>query len=313
MNITAEKCTRVIIAAFIGIFITSCSADDRALDLEGYTAELEQWRSERLANLKGPTGYLNLVGLYWLSSGETRIGSAADNDIVFPAEAAPYIGELQSTPDGVVLVTTSDADVRYEGVPVSSILISDDTTASPVMLTHGSFAWTVIKRDGRFALRLRDFEHPAIAAFPAIESYPIDPSLIVDATLTLFDEPKVMNVNTTIEGLGYHPESPGSVSFDIDGESYKLEAYASGDSLFFVFGDATSGRETYPAGRFLYAKVPGEDGKTVLDFNRAYNPPCAFNAFATCPVASPRNRMQARVEAGEKYDPDVHSIPEGYH
>jgi len=313
MNITAEKCTRVIIAALVGIFITSCSADDRVFDLESYAAELEQWRSERLANLKGPTGYLNLVGLYWLSDGYTTIGSAANNDIVFPASATAYIGELQSGPEGVKLVTASDAEVRYEDVPVNSILISDDTTDSPVMLTHGSLAWTIIKRDGRFALRLRDFEHPAIAAFAPIESYPIDPDLRVTATLNLFDEPKVMNVNTTIEGLGYHPESPGSVSFEIDGEPYKLEAYASGDSLFFVFGDATSGRETYPAGRFLYADVPGEDGKTVLDFNRAYNPPCAFNAFATCPVASPRNRMQARVEAGEKYDPDVHSIPEGYH
>jgi uncharacterized protein (DUF1684 family) len=313
MNITAEKCTGAIIAAFIGVFITSCSADEQTFDLENYTAGLAEWRSERLANLKGPTGYLNLVGLYWLSPGGTRIGSAADNDIVFPAGASPYIGELQSTPEGVKLVTTPDVDVRYEGVPVSSILISDDTTESPVMLTHGSFAWTVIKRDGRFALRLRDFEHPAIAAFPTIESYPIDPWLIVDATLNLFDEPRVMNVNTTIEGLGYHPESPGSVSFEIGGEAYELEAYASGDSLFFVFGDATSGRETYPAGRFLYAEVPAEDGKTILDFNRAYNPPCAFNAFATCPVASPRNRMQARVEAGERYDPEVHSIPDGYH
>ena len=313
MNITAENCAGAIIAAFIVTFLTSCSADEPAFDVEAYGAELAQWRVERLESLKGPTGYLNLVGLYWLRDGSTRIGSAADNDIVFPQSAAPDIGELQSSANGVVLLTTTDVDVRFEDIPVSSILISDDTTGSPVMLTHGSLAWTVIKRDGRFALRLRDFEHPAIAAFPPIESYPIDPSLIVDATLTLFDEPKVMNVNTTIEGLGYHPESPGSVSFEIGSEAYELEAYAAGDSLFFVFGDATSGRETYPAGRFLYANVPGEDGKTILDFNRAYNPPCAFNAFATCPVASPRNRLQARVEAGEKYDPEVHSIPEGYH
>lgn len=101
--------------------------------------------------------------------------------------------------------------------------------------------------------------------------------------------------------------------FDIDGETYELEAYASGDSLFFVFGDSTTGRETYPAGRFLYAAVPGDDGKTVLDFNRAYNPPCAFNDFATCPVASPRNRIGARIDAGEKFDPDVHVTPDSFH
>ena len=282
------------------------------MDPETYAAELEQWRSERIANLKAPTGFLNLVGLYWLGDGYTTIGSAANNDIVFPAFAAAYIGELQSGPEGVKLVTASDVDVRYQDIPVTSILISDDTTESPVMLTHESLAWTIIKRDERFALRLRDFEHPAIAAFAPIESYPIDTSLRVTGTLNLFDEAKVMNVNTTIVGLGYHPESPGTVAFEIDGEAYELEAYASGDSLFFVFGDMTSGRETYPAGRFLYAKAPGDDGQTILDFNRAYNPPCAFNAFATCPVASPRNRLKTRIEAGEKYDPAVHSVPDSY-
>lgn len=312
MDLTAEKTSGAILVALLALIVSSCGVDEPAFDRAIYEAELEQWRSERIASLKGPTGYLNLVGLYWLSDGDTRIGSAADNDIVFPADAAPYIGELKSTPEGVTLVTAADADVRYAGIPVSSILISDDTTASPVTLTHGSLAWTIIKRDGRFALRLRDFEHPAIAAFAPIESYPIDPALIVTATLNRFDEPKVMNVNTTIEGLGYHPESPGSVRFSTGGEVYELEAYASGENLFFVFGDLTSGRETYPAGRFLYAAAPDDDDETILDFNRAYNPPCAFNAFATCPVASPRNRLKTPIEAGEKYDPAVHKIPDGY-
>jgi len=312
MDLTAEKTSGAIFAALVALIVSSCGVDEPTLDPETYAAELEQWRSERIANLKAPTGFLNLVGLYWLGDGYTTIGSAANNDIVFPASAAAYIGELQSGPEGVMLVTASDADVRYQDIPVTSILISDDTTESPVMLTHESLAWTIIKRDERFALRLRDFEHPAIAAFAPIESYPIDTSLRVTGTLNLFDEPKVMNVNTTIVGLGYHPESPGSVAFELDGVSYELEAYASGDSLFFVFGDMTSGRETYPAGRFLYAKVPGDDGKTILDFNRAYNPPCAFNAFATCPVASPRNRLKTRIEAGEKYDPAVHSVPDSY-
>jgi uncharacterized protein (DUF1684 family) len=103
------------------------------------------------------------------------------------------------------------------------------------------------------------------------------------------------------------------VEFEIGGETQTLEAYASGDQLFFVFGDATTGRETYPAGRFLYADAPGTDGKTLMDFNRAYNPPCAFNDFATCPVASPRNRMAARIEAGEKFDPTVHATPDKPH
>lgn len=309
MDLTSEKWA----AAIIVCMIAACGAKEQGIDLVAYEAEVLQWRVERLERLEGPDGYLNLAGLFWLSEGSSRIGSAADNDIVFPAYAAPYIGEIQTSADGVTLFAEPGVDVRYEDVAVKSLLISDDTTANPVTIMHRSFAWTVIKRDGRFALRLRDFEHPAIAAFPPIDYFPIDLALRVSAVLKRFDKPRVLNVETVIEGLGYRPESPGTVEFEIDGETYELEAYASGDRLFFVFGDATSGRETYPAGRFLYAQVPGEDGKTILDFNRAYNPPCAFNDFATCPVASPRNRLATRIEAGEKFDPAVHSTPGSSH
>ncbi len=309
VNHTVDKC----LVAIAACCIAACGSGEPALDLAVYEADTLQWRAERLERLKGPDGYLNLAGLFWLTEGESRIGSAAGNDIVFPAYAAPYIGRLHTTEGGVELHSEPGVDVRYEGIPVRSILISDDTTDRPVTIQHRSFAWTVIKRDGRFALRLRDFEHAAIKAFPPIDYFPIDPAFRVSGTLRRFDAPRVLNVETVIEGLGYRPESPGTVEFEIDGETHELEAYASGDSLFFVFGDATSGRETYPAGRFLYANVPGEDGKTVMDFNRAYNPPCAFNDFATCPVASPRNRISVRIEAGEKYDPATHSTPDRPH
>lgn len=309
MHNTAHK-TLVAMAACI---IAACGSDEPDLDLASYEADILQWRAERLERLKGPDGYLNLAGLFWLDHGSSRIGSAADNDIVFPAYAARYVGRLETSADGVELISEPGVDVRYEDIPVKSILISDDTTDNPVTIMHRSFAWTIIKRDGRFALRLRDFDHPAIKAFPPIDFYPIDPAFRVVGTLRRYDKPRVVNVETVIEGLGYRPESPGTVEFEIDGETHALEAYASGDSLFFVFGDATTGRETYPAGRFLYAAVPGEDGKTVMDFNRAYNPPCAFNDFATCPVASARNRMTAAIEAGEKFDPAIHATPGKLH
>ncbi len=308
MKTTAVKWLALVAFIVVAAFV----AKDLPSEPQNYEAEILDWRVWRVERLKGPFGYLNLVGLYWLDEGVTRIGSAPDNDIVFPEMAAPHIAELTTAESGVKLQAAPNVDVRYEDIPVRSILMSDDTTESPVTLTHGSLAWTIIKRDGRFALRLRDFEHPAIAAFGSIDYFDIDPGLRVTATLQPFDEPRILNVNTTIEGLGYRPWSPGKVAFDIGGETHELEAYASGDELFFVFADATTGRETYPAGRFLYSKWPDESGRTVLDFNRAYNPPCAYNEFATCPVASPRNRLSARIEAGEKYDPTVHSTPEGY-
>jgi len=301
--------------ALVGAVLLSStrSSGDVQVEPDAYEREILQWRIERLANLRAPSGYLNLVGLYWLEDGATLIGAAADNDIVFPDNAAPHVGKLQVSADGVALAAHPDADVRVEGNPVDSIFISDDTTRNPVALTHGSLGWTIIKRDGRFALRLRDFEHPSLDNFAPLTYYPIDPALRVTATLQPFEEPKILNVNTTIEGLGYRPESPGTVTFEIDGVTHELEAYSSGDRLFFVFGDQTSGRETYPAGRFVYASWPDEEGETILDFNKSYNPPCAFNAFATCPVASPRNRLKTRIEVGEIYDPETHSVPVGYH
>lgn len=307
--------TTVVKWALLGaVLLTSaCNSGEAQVEPDAYEQEILQWRMERLGNLKSPFGYLNLVGLYWLGNGTTLIGAAKNNDIIFPDNAAPYVGELQVSADGVVLAAHADADVRHEGTPVNSIVISDDTTTNPVALTHGSLGWTIIKRDGRFALRLRDFEHPALDDFAPLAYYPIDPALRVTATLQPFEEPKILNVKTTIEGLGYRPESPGTVTFEIDGATHELEAYSSGDRLFFVFADQTSGRETYPAGRFVYASWPDEQGETILDFNKSYNPPCAFNAFATCPVASPRNRLKIRIEVGEVYDPETHSVPDGFH
>lgn len=277
-----------------------------ALDAEAHVAEIMEWRAGRMDRLKAPTGYLNQTGLFWLDEGSYSFGSAATNDVVFPGGGAPTIGTLDVTAEGIQMTVIAGVDVRVEDQPVDSIFVADDKSEEPVMVTHGSLAWTAIERVGKYAVRLRDFEHPFVATFGPLPYFDIDSALRVPATLTLYDEPRVANVETVIEGLGYHPTTPGAVSFEIDGERYELEAYASGDQLFFVFGDATNRGDTYGAGRFLYAAAPGEDGKTIMDFNKAYSPPCAFNDFSTCPVASPRNRMSIRVEAGEKYDPALH-------
>ncbi len=302
-----------ILLTCVSLLCASCGQTEDPGDLLQYEADILQWRAERLERLQGPGGYLNLVGLFWLTPGTTTIGSASDNDIVFPMAAADYVGELQVSDQGVMFVVANDVDVRVDNQPVQAVLVADDTTGAAVTVTHASIVWTIIKRDGRFALRLRDYEHPAIAAFPPIEYYPINPALRVAAELHRFAEPKILKVDTVIEGLGWQPESPGVVVFELENQSLQLEAYASGDELFFVFGDRTSGRETYPAGRFLYAELPADGELTVLDFNRAYNPPCAFNDFATCPVAAPQNRLPIRIEAGEKFDPAVHSTPEANH
>lgn len=291
----------------------ACSTGAEDLERAGLEADVLAWRESRLASLMSPTGFLNLAGLFWLETETATFGSSPENDLVFPAAADARIGRFRVTADGVVMEPEPGTVVLANGEPVGNILVADDTTDSPVMITHGSLAWTVIRRDGRFAVRLRDFEHPALASFPPLLYFPIDPSWRIEATLERYAEPRRVAASTVIEGLGWNPESPGIAVFEKGGETYALEAYASGERLFFVFGDRTNSAETYPAGRFLYTDAPGDDGRIVLDFNRAYSPPCAFNDFSTCPVASPRNRLPIRVEAGELFNRDAYVDSTGIH
>lgn len=299
--------------AVFAVNLASCSQAEPVLDASAYEQQIMEWRAERLARLKEPTGYLNQIGLFWLEPGTYRFGSNAGNDVRLPSDAAGEIGVFEVTADGVWMQVNEGVDVRVDGKRTRRVLVADDTTDAPVQARHGTLAWSIVKRDGRFAVRIRDFAHPFVTTFGPLPYFAVAAALRVPAIFRPYDEPRIANVDTVIEGLGYHPESPGIMEFGIDGETFNLEAYASGDKLFFVFGDQTNRDDTYGAGRFLYADLPAEDGLTVMDFNKAYSPPCAFNDFSTCPVASPRNRLPIRIEAGEKYDPALHySADVGY-
>jgi len=305
---------RKYLVLLMAMILISCGGQaEPGFDAAAYEQQMLDWRAGRMERLKAPTGYLNQTGLFWLEAGTYRFGGDAGNDVVIPGDAAANIGEFEVSSEGVLMTVDEGVDVQSDGQPVATILIADDTTDAPVQITHRSLAWTVVKRDERFAVRVRDFEHPFVATFGPLPYFDIDPALRVSARLKPYAEPRVANVGTVIEGLGYHPTSPGTVEFVVDGVAYELEAYASGERLFFVFGDLTNRDDTYGAGRFLYAEVPDEKGTTVLDFNQAYSPPCAFNDFSTCPVASPRNRLPIRIEAGEKFDPALHYSADAGH
>jgi len=273
---------------------------------ENYEQCLSDWKVRRLEFLTGEDGYLNLAGLFWLKEGQNSFGSNESNDLVFPEKVSSRLGSFTLREGQVTMSVDKAHDVWVAGDKINATVMLDDTTGDPTVASHLSLSWIIIRRENQFAVRLRDFEHPVLSSFPPIDSYLLDESYRVDATLHLYPEKRVVRVNTVIAGLDYNPWSPGVVRFELDGKPYELEAYDAGSELFIVFGDRTSGRETYPAGRFLYARKPGHDGKLILDFNTAHNPPCAFNEFATCPIASPRNRMSVRVPAGEKFDPASH-------
>lgn len=310
----ATQQLRAAVITAVALFVSSCGVGDSAglPGTDAYLADLAAWKIERVKTLKGPEGFLNLVGLFWMRQDVATFGSSSDSDFVLPGHAPTMLGSFHRENDQIRMLVNDGVEVLDGETAVRSIVMHDDLSGHPVVLTHGSLAWTVIRRDDKFAVRVRDFEHPAIDAFQPIDYFPTDLALHVPATLDRFDEPKQMRVDTVITGLDYRPQSPGKLKFEIAGGPFELEAYLSSGRLFLIFGDATSGRETYPAGRFLYAAMPDETGVTWLDFNKAYNPPCAFNEFATCPIASPQNRLKIRILAGERFDPAIH-LPSNAH
>ncbi len=290
----------------VAVSSASCTDGGASFNVTDHAREVLEWREWRIEQLKKPSGYLTQTGLFWLKAGSYSFGASPQNDIVFDGAAAATIGVFTVNGDGISMVVNPGVDVRHDGEKVEEIDIVADTQPSPVTVTHGSLAWSAVERVGRYGIRLRDFEHPFVKQFGPLPYFDIDPALRVTAVLRRYPEPIVSVGATVIEGLDYRPESPGIVEFEIDGDNFSLEAFASGDRLFYVFGDLTNRDDSYAAGRFLYSALPLDDGETVLDFNKSYSPPCAFNDFSTCPIASPRNRLPIRIEAGERYDSALH-------
>jgi len=268
-----------------------------------YVQSVADWRAKREEELKGPDGWLNLAGLYWLEPGTTSMGSASDNDIVLSdLPAAPYLGSFVWGNGMVEFRASPDAQVFSNGERVTQLRLVHDEEGDPTVLTHGSLSWHAIGRLDRMGVRLRDLNHPAVSAFPGIPAYPTDPSWRVDARFEPYAQPEERVLNTVVEGLGWKPTAPGVLAFELGGEPLSLEAYAAGPGFLLIFADLTTGKTTYPAGRYLYAFASRRAGGSVmLDFNKAISPPCAFTDFATCPLPQQRNRLPISIEAGEKY------------
>jgi len=262
-----------------------------------YLAEIEEWRAKRVESLKSEDGWLNLAGLFRLKEGNNSFGSDPSNAVVFPKGDA-FLGNIILEKEQVRIKVASQAAVYQYDKKVQDLILFA-AKQKPVVLQHQSLRWFIIKRGERYFVRLRDLESPNVTHFQGIESFPIDKKWRVEATLEPADSNFKIPVVDVI-GTASMQSSPGAFQFDIQGKTYKLYPVSEGDQLFFVFGDATNGDTTYGAGRFLYANQPDANGKIILDFNKAYNPPCAFTAFATCPLPSEMNKLPIEINAGEK-------------
>ena len=269
---------------------------------DAYRREVDAWAARRIARLTAPDGWLSLAGLFWLEEGDNRIGSAPDNDVVFPAKAPAHLGALVRHGRTVELRPAAGAGITdAAGRPLGVTTLASDKGGEATKLRVGSLVFFVIERAERIGVRLRDEDSPARRSFTGIDRYPVSPTWRVEARLERYEPKRELPITSVIGTVEPQP-SPGALVFVLGGVTYRLDAVEEEgtDELFVIFGDATNGHGTYGAGRFVYAPRPGPDGRTVLDFNEAYNPPCAFTPFATCPLPPPQNRLKLRVEAGEK-------------
>lgn len=250
-----------------------------------YIQHAETWRHNYEAGLKAPDGWLSVVGLFWLHPGENTFGSDAKSDVVLPAGTPPHAGKLLLQ-GGKVTLLPENRELR------------PDTSGQPGVVRFGDVSVTVIERGGRTGIRIRDLNAKTRREYTGSHWYPIDQKWRVQAAWRAYPEPKKIAI-TNILGMTDQEPSPGYAEFTIDGKRLRLEPVTEDGLLFFMFKDSTNGAVTYGAGRFLYAAQPRE-GRVVLDFNEAKNPPCAFTAYATCPLPPRQNRLPVAVAAGEK-------------
>ncbi|HEY3037196.1 MAG TPA: DUF1684 domain-containing protein [Pyrinomonadaceae bacterium] len=298
------------------VFIAACRRETAAVkpatpfDESAHNSEIQKWQSERLARLTKEDGWLTLVGLFWLNEGENKFGTDPRNPVVLPRYKAPrQAGSLWVENGHVRLETRRGVEITAGGNPATSLDLADDNSDSgPTILKLGSLLINVVKRGERIGVRVKDTESQTRREFKGLEYFPIDPKWRFEARFEPYQPARTIPI-TNVLGMTDNETSPGALAFDVDGRIYRIDPILEkGETDYFVMiADETTGRETYGAGRYLYVSPPDATGKVVLDFNKAYSPPCAFTNFATCPLPPRQNRLPFRIEAGEKkYSGIVH-------
>ena len=263
-----------------------------SVDANQHMDDIRQWQEKRAERLKAEDGWLSLIGLFWLSEGK--------NVISLPSAGSPT---LTLTRNGRTVTLEPDAQMTIDGKPVAApvALLADADENGPTIVQRGSVRFNVIKRGERYGLRVKDAQAQTRTQFAGLDYFPTEPKWRVEARFEPYNPPKKIPI-IDVTGMTSENISPGALVFTVDGKEYRIDPVIEegSDELFLIFKDETSRDDTYQAGRYLYAAKPGADGKTVIDFNKAYNPPCTFTPYATCPLPPPQNRLPIRVEAGEK-------------
>ena len=278
------------------------SAPAAAADPQGERASIKQWRMQRIESLTSDSGWLTLVALFWLKDGGNTFGRDPGNSLALDNLAlAATAGTFEVSQHTVRFIADPQGGVTYAGQPVQTLALQSDASATPTVLASGTLRFFVIERAGNLGVRVRDLNNPHRRQFLGLSYFPVSTDWVFSARFEPYEPARRIRI-VNILGMEQELVSPGAVIFNKDGREWRLDAVLEqpGDQeLFIMFADATSGHETYGAGRFLYVPLPS-GGRVQLDFNKAYNPPCALNDFATCPLPPPQNRLQLPIAAGEK-------------
>jgi len=288
-------------------FLIGCASPPPEVDPD-YRAEIEAWRASRLERLTAEDGWLTLVGLHWIEPGISRFGADANNEIPIAVNGVPgFAGTVEVGEDGTIALRASgDGEVTVNGEVTVESLLSTDVGGRPDVVGTGRANFHIINRNGKLAARVKDPDAPSRRSFEGIDYFAIDDNYRVTARLEQYPIPKEVKIPTVV-GTPTIMLAPGLLHFRVNGEDLTLEPYVGtpeSATYFLIFRDRTSGDSTYGAGRFLSASAVGDESTTVLDFNLAYNPPCAFTPYATCPLPTPQNSLSIPIEAGEKYSKD---------
>lgn len=283
-------------------FFVKCDSnvEEESVNAE-YLNEIQNWRTKRINNLIAPNGWTALAGLFWLGEGENSFGSNKENKVRFPERAPENMGSFFLENDSVSIKINPEIEVVVNDSLISETGLLADISGNPTILHHKSLNWNLIKRGDKYGIRLRDTLHENRLKFKGIDYFPIDEEWKLEATFEAYEGGKNMKFKNVLD-MEVDQKIEGKLVFEIAGEIQSLDVLGGGDKDFFViFSDETTGDNTYGGGRYMYTPRPENGTKTIIDFNKAYTPPCGFTDFATCLLPPSQNRLSVTINAGEQY------------
>jgi uncharacterized protein (DUF1684 family) len=300
INMSTRMLSMVIIVGLVAILAGGCGEAPKTQNGDPYEKEIQTFHKERLTRLKAKDGWLSLVGLFWLEEGDNSFGGSDEADFVLEIKnVPPLIGTFVYQEDQVRFKAAEGISVSVGGKAVEELALNADDTGKATILSHGSLSWFIIKRGDKMGVRVRDSKSPRIAQLTHIDAFPAHKKWRVEARFEKYDSPRPIKTPTVLGTIEEQP-SPGVLVFNVKGKDFKLHPIGGSGNLFIVFGDESNTVETYGGGRFLTVKKPDADGKAIIDFNKAVNPPCMFSPYATCPMPPKENILPFPVYAGEK-------------